>query len=818
VKRVFLIHSWRSRWRGLVVLAVIVGMTGGATIAALTGARRSATALDRFAESAQTLDVFISADMSSPEPDAMRELLDGPLVESTNDLVFLMVDSGSVGAVMFAPTSRRGLRLEQGVLLAGRRADPDEPDEVALAETTARAADVDVGDTIEAGSLSPAQTEVFFSGGEEPTSLDGPTLRLQVVGIVRNGFDLTNRADGTGLVLTTPAFWETYGDGIGVGSRSHWVRLVDEPGAVERFTDAVEVAYGNENLPSMNIGQGEKDAVADTISLITAALVAVGLIVGMAGIVWIFQATARHQRLVTLDFAALRALGATVGERRALLLGSVVPGLTAGLLIAALIAVALSPLFPVGTARRFDPDPGLHVDALTFVAGGLILVVVLVAIAAMTSARLVSRRRRTQPDAAGVPSVVDRAARALRPALGTGVRFALHAPPRAGAPVRSALAGALVGVVGLVAVAVVGTNLRRAVDTPDRWGTTWDIAIRAEALVFGDASFVDEDAPSDGVIPALDRQALVDDPQIESAAILLYDEQITINGVEAISMTLDSVKGGITPTIVDGREPRADDEIALGSATLRDVGVELGTTVTVSGRRQASGDFRVVGVIAFPTIGEPTPVGIGAALTARGGDRLLLSNPAPSGGDFVASPYVVVRWAPGVDHDEALGRWGLEEDMTRGIDVLTAGPTPPPEMTGLRDVEWFPLIAGIGLVAVGLIATGHALIVTVRRRRLEIGVLSALGVSPAQRRTVIHAQATTIALTALVIGLPLGAVLGRVLWSAVAGSIGLVPDVSFPLALLAAGAIGLVVALNTVAAFPARSAQRLGIADVLRAE
>ena len=124
---------------------------------------------------------------------------------------------------------------------------------------------------------------------------------------------------------------------------------------------------------------------------------------------------------------------------------------------------------------------------------------------------------------------------------------------------------------------------------------------------------------------------------------MLYDEQLTINGVESISMTIDPVKGGIGPTVIEGRAPSADDEIALASDTMRDVGVDLGTVVTVTSRSQVSGEFRVVGVIAFPAIGEPTAVASGASLTAKGGDQLLLG----TGGDDVGTPYVVIRWAPG---------------------------------------------------------------------------------------------------------------------------------------------------------------------------
>jgi hypothetical protein len=171
----FLTHSWRAHWRGLVVLALTVGAIGAPVLAAVAGARRSATALDRFHEAGQTLDVFVAGDVTTPEPPALLDVLDGPLVESTNDLVFLFVDFDAVGAV-FAPTSRRGLQVEQGVLLEGRRADPDEPDEVALSETAARNLGLAVGDTFAFGSLDVEQAETLLTQGEPPSSLDGPQL------------------------------------------------------------------------------------------------------------------------------------------------------------------------------------------------------------------------------------------------------------------------------------------------------------------------------------------------------------------------------------------------------------------------------------------------------------------------------------------------------------------------------------------------------------------------------------------------------------------------------------------------------------------
>jgi ABC-type lipoprotein release transport system permease subunit len=801
--RTYLGYAWRARWRSLLVLGIMVGLAGGAVFAAVAGARRSSSALDRFHEAGQTHDVFLAADLATAEPEALREVLDGPLVESTNDMAFVLVDDQQVGFV-FAPTSRRGLEIERGVVLEGRRADPEAVDEVTLSERTARKFDLAVGDTMAIGTVTPAQAEALFTDGVVPTSLDGPELRVRVVGIIRSGFDLGGGS--TPLTLITPALWEEIEGRVGIGSSSHLVRLVDRPGAFEEFTDAVEAAYGEEHLPSINAGQVEQE-LADSISVITVGLLMVAGVVAVAGAAWIVSAVARTERLATHEVEVLRALGSTTGERRLLLAGTVVPGLLLGLVVAPVVAVALSPLLPVGTARRVDPDAGLHVDAATLLLGSVALLALLVLAAVLVALRLARAHPVPAQADLSVPAIVDGTARRLRPAPATGVRFALHAPAGSSTPVRPALAGALVAVLGVVAVAVVGASLQRLVDTPRRWGTTWDVAVDAAVFAPGE--------PGGEEPPEPDHGALLDDAEVGAAAEVLYDEQVTIEGVEAISMTLEPVKGEITPTVIRGREPRADDEIAVGRDTFDAVGAGLGDTVSVESRHQRSGGFRVVGVIAFPTIGESTPLATGASFTEGGGDRLLLGD--PSGGDDVGHRYVAVRWAAGVDGAEALEVRGIEA-TTGGFEEMAYLPTKPPDVEGLRDVRGFPMAAAAALAVLGLIATGHALIVTVRRRRLELGVLSSLGFTPGQRRSVIFGQATTIAVVALVVGLPLGAVVGRLGWSAIARSLGVEEGTSFPLLAMAGGVVVVVVALNVVAAVPAFTARRLQVAEALRSE
>ena len=147
--------------------------------------------------------------------------------------------------------------------------------------------------------------------------------------------------------------------------------------------------------------------------------------------------------------------------------------------------------------------------------------------------------------------------------------------------------------------------------------------------------------------------------------------------------------------------------------------------------------------------------------------------------DDVGTPYLVIRWAPGVDQVAAMGR------MSEAGQPL-ARPVASPEVQGLDDVRGFPLMAAGALVLAGVIATSHALVVTVRRRRRELGVLSSLGFAPRQRRAVVFAQATTIALVALAIGVPLGMLVGNLVWSAIASSVGVATDSTTPARAIAA--------------------------------
>ncbi len=793
----FLTSTWRARWRSLLVLAFMVALTGGFASGAIAGARRSASGPSRFHEAGQTRDLFVSGADHMPEP--LDRLLEGPLVEDHLDLVFVFALADfEDNTFFFAPSDPGGLQIDRGVLLDGRRADPTDPDEIVLSEVVARQYGLRPGDTWELMTLTPAQGAAIFEG-VEPTSPDGPLLRMRVAGVVRTGFDLAARPDEPSAVVFTPAFLDRYGDTVGLGTASHMARLAGGPDARGRFTDALERAYAGTAQPGLDLSQGER-VLADSVAVITVALVALGLVVAIAGLVWVVAAAARQQRLSAGDLEVLRVFGSTPAARRFMAVLTVAPGLLAGVTVAPALAVALSPLFPVGLARRFDPDPGLHADFAVLAGGWLVLVGAVGLGVSISASRLVARTAHRHPVRLGAPPLIDRVTRWLAPPAATGVRFALLAPHTVSAPVRPALAGACLAVVGLAGVAVVGANLDRLVDTPARWGTTWDVAVGAEGL---------------------DRDRLLANPDIVAAAVGRFDEQVKLDGHEALAMTLDRVKGDLAPTVIEGREPRAADEVALGHDTLDGLGVSIGSMVDVasrSARSTARLPFRVVGVVLFPTIDFSFPLADGAAFTVEGGERLDLGDPDRNDAGFER---LLIRWAPGVDADAALRR--LNEDAPEGPGPIVADtsvhfPEAPPEVNGLGDVKLFPALAATALVVLGAMATSHALLLTVRRRRLELGVLSALGFAPRQRRLVIATQATTLACVALAIGVPIGAIGGRLIWATIAGSMGVATDAAFPVGLLAAGAAAMIVVLNLIGAVPLRSAGRLRVAEALRSE
>jgi ABC-type antimicrobial peptide transport system permease subunit len=175
----------------------------------------------------------------------------------------------------------------------------------------------------------------------------------------------------------------------------------------------------------------------------------------------------------------------------------------------------------------------------------------------------------------------------------------------------------------------------------------------------------------------------------------------------------------------------------------------------------------------------------------------------------------IVGFAPGVSDEEgaAAVTAALPDSMT-----VYAFPRRPEDVENLARVAGVPSALAAFLVLVAVAAVAHALVTSVRRRARDLGIVRSLGFVRRDVMASVAVQSVTLVVVGVAFGVPLGVALGRVVWSAVAGGLGVpaVPQVpSLGLALVVIGAIG---AAMVVAAWPARHAATRAPAHVLRAE
>ena len=142
----------------------------------------------------------------------------------------------------------------------------------------------------------------------------------------------------------------------------------------------------------------------------------------------------------------------------------------------------------------------------------------------------------------------------------------------------------------------------------------------------------------------------------------------------------------------------------------------------------------------------------------------------------------------------------------------------PEEIVDSHSIVAIPAVLGAGLAVGAVLALATTLVASVRRRRRDLAVLKTLGFSGRQLRRVIAWQASMTVAIGTIIGVPVGLILGHLLWNGFAEAIDAVPVTSVPPGYVAAIAVGAVVLANIVAAVPARIAARTPTAVLLRTE
>jgi len=729
----------RQRWRAWLALALLVSLVGGVVLGAAAAGRRTDSAFPSFL-AAHGFDAAVYTSEPWPkgvkfaEVTSLAELI-GPDTGQPKCRCANPINPSDFG-VLYAPSSGRSLSK----LVSGHLPDPSAPDQVLASFTLQQYEGMHLGTLIRVPLYSSTQASAYNDAIGAPPRPDGPVVVFRVVGFEATEYEFPSGTAPSYDLYTTPAFARTVLPRTANGY-VYAVRLRHGAGDLARFESqlrALGAAPSNEDtVPATVEAAIHPQAVGWWI------LAALAAIVGLAVL---GQALARQSIAEGEDYPTMAALGA---DRRQLLALGLARNLFVGILGAAgalLVATALSPLAPLGEARVAETNTGLLFDPLVLLPGAVATVVLVFALGvwpALRAARVLPAANRARPPR---PSVLvgHLAAMGAPPSAVIGVRNAFER--RSGGatvPVGSAVLGTILAVIALCGTGVFGASLSHLTATPKLYGDTFQ-------LNFTDPNGLGPD-------PALLKR-LEHDPAVTGITEgLAVEVSIDKTAVGAVAAT--PVRGGLLLSSVDGHVPIGDRQIGLGAATMRRVGAHLGSIVNVTVPSPSGGTltaaFRVVSQISFPSLGGVVSLGTGAALTIAGYEqavcplspsrkaclRELLSGPNDGG--------LLVSVVPGRRGQAAVNRY------LTSYQSITALPITPTSLVNFGEAVNFPLIFGGVLAVSGAATLVHLLVVSVSRRRREMGLLKALGFVNRQIVATVAWQATAVALVGVVVGVPL---------------------------------------------------------------
>ena len=194
------------------------------------------------------------------------------------------------------------------------------------------------------------------------------------------------------------------------------------------------------------------DGLRQSTQLQGRALLSIALILGLAGAVFVGQAVVRQVRRELQDHDVMSALGMSTGQIvTSAVVRAVVIAVPASLL-AVFVTVAASGLGPPGLAGNAEIDPGISIDAVVLVSGGLGVGVGIVAVVALCAWRLT--RATSRPSVRVPPSAL---ASVMTPTAGAGL--VVGRAGRGGGGVKVAVIGTAAAVIGVVTAATLVDSL-----------------------------------------------------------------------------------------------------------------------------------------------------------------------------------------------------------------------------------------------------------------------------------------------------------------------------------------------------------------------
>jgi ABC-type lipoprotein release transport system permease subunit len=790
----------RRRWGTWLLFALVGAVAAGVVLTAVAGARRTDSAARRFYRDHLASDAYVS-NFPDPgaaiiDPDVIEAL---PMVEASARAFHSYVQVGNDYVVLWLPT-RRGFDAPVNVprILEGRPPDPDRPEEVTISRDLADVEGVAVGDRI---PFAPPE----FSDLPQQADL---TTEYVVVGIEARPGELGQARPPSLAVHGTPALREELSATHSLEQQVDdvTVRLRRGPADVSAFLAALNTHVG----PNQYLGAQVDTAVFDNLRRANRLqAIALWLVAAVSAAVGIVIITLLYSRAADSGRRERRVLSGLGWTRRQTLAVAAWRGLAIGVVAgvgAAILALVLSPLAPIGLARAAEPHPGLAVDWAVLAPGPALAAMVLTAASvAGTAWALGSGARSGSPG-----GVIGRVTFSLPTSAALGARFAARTDARTDArvPARSAIGVLVIGVAALAAGACFVAGGRRLLDTPRLYGWSWDLV----ATDWGESGNLD---------PASDQgvAALAELPG--ATAIAVGDGiPLEVDGIPAGAVIADVMRGdpaAVLPPLTAGRLPLSPAEVALGKKTMQRAGVGIGDEVELAIGGFGSTTATVVGQVVLPQLHVEGGIGgnEGALVPNQWLHDALGVDPADTGG----SPIVFLALEPGTDRQTVLA------DVSRRLDDSPENggwyeifPSEPTDLVNFSRTRSLPLVLG-GLILLLTLATlVYTLVTAAHERRRDMATLKALGLGAGGVRRVLGWQATFLTSAGLVIGIPLGVVVGVWAWTAYVKRLGLVSSPAIPVALLGVGAVAAVLVAWAAAVWPGHVAAATAPATALRRE
>ena len=810
----------RRSWPAWLVLGVLVGLAAGSVMAAAAGARRTESAYQDLRRETNAMDgavVFAcnpEIDADCPETTEEIRALPGiadaagfesqivPILDDDGRLVQVSDDpcaSGGGAIDLTAPSDPAFGTTLQGIrIVDGRAADPRRADEVVMTPLAAEELGIEVGD-----HLYPHLVRCDLARRRW-----GPPVEVTVVGLglttievrPKNGFYIQS-------LHATPAF----------AALPEWQALVaaDEspPLVGVRLEDGVTFADLRDQ-PSFPPVQEVLDVeeqftrpVDEGLQSDANALWLLALVGGAASLFVLAPTLTRYRGDAAATDVNLAALGWGRADRvaRSALHGLAISA--AAVAVAVAFGLLVSTQTPIGDARAIEPSPGPELDLAVAALGAAATTVLVVGVLILLALR--SPRPDRSPRRTPLARLAGRAGLSAPGVL--GIRIGLE-PGRGQAPVRSSVLAVALGLTAVTGALVYTSSAQHLRETPAWIGLGWD-------------DFVYVNDNPDGIRIA---EAARTWPEVEAVShALFFTPTLTIGPDHEPShvMAFSTGPDAVEPTVMAGRAPAGVDDLLLSPKLAEALGLTVGDRIDVTYdlSEMTGGELGAGEPFAMEVVGiGPVPLAdgnfsLGSAVTFDG--MLAHLPPELTGGDEdPRADFLLIDRADGVGDDEIAARLaeaGIEIDPefpSRAEYAETVVAVDPTSTEAAPDL----LAALMAVMAGGVLAYGLA--VAVSRNGPDLAVARALGFTPGLLRRSGRWAGALFAAAALVVAIPVGLVLGRVVWRGYAEDLGVVPDpVTAPWEIVALAVATLLLGI-VVGALAARWQGRTRTAEVLRSE